>query len=269
MRFDGKGTGLFASEEPKKKKKSKKKRKVKVTESQFKRLFKEDTSNPEMSFEDIYKTMYPKMFNMICKKYTKDNDKAQEFCQQGFLKVWKNLDKYDGVGSLEGWVSFVIRNTILDELRKEKMKFTDGEDGFDFGRLDVEDKPYEEPNFSEEDVKNVLPQLPPSYSEVFDMHYFQKMKHQEIADRLGINIGTSKSNLFKAKKKLREILLSSLNEEEDISGDDTGGSSSEGSTGTVWSSGVSSYDSITRGHSPVGNGVWNSGISRGVSNSWV
>ncbi len=266
MRHDNKDIGMFSDEDPNKKKK---KRKVKVTESQFKRLFKEDTSNPEMSFEDIYKTMYPKMFNMICKKYTKDNDKAQEFCQQGFLKVWKNLDKYDGVGSLEGWVSFVIRNTILDELRKEKMKFTDGEDGFDFGRLDVEDKPYEEPNFSEEDVKNVLPQLPPSYSEVFDMHYFQKMKHQEIADRLGINIGTSKSNLFKAKKKLREILLSSLNEEEDISGDDTGGSSSEGSTGTVWSSGVSSYDSITRGHSPVGNGVWNSGISRGVSNSWV
>tara|TARA_B110000211_G_C14072841_1_gene550684 strand:- start:1229 stop:2035 length:807 start_codon:yes stop_codon:yes gene_type:complete len=268
MRFDNKDIGMFSDEDPNKKKK---KRKFKVSESQFKRLFKEDVSDPEMSFEDIYETMYPKMFNQVCKKYTKDNDKAQEFCQQGFLKVWKNLDKYDGSGSLEGWVRFVIQNTVLDELRKEKMKFADGEDGFDFERLDVEDEPYEEPDFSEEDVKNVLPQLPPAYREVFDMHYFQKMKHQDIADKLEINIGTSKSNLFKAKKKIREILLDTLNEEEDLGGDDSSSSSDTGgSSGEVWASGASSYGSIARNHSPVGNGVWNSGVDRsGPANNWV
>ncbi len=266
MRFDNKDIGMFSDEDPNKKKK---KRKFKVTESQFKRLFKEDVSDPEMTFEDIYEQMYDKMFRQVCMRYTKDVDKAQEFCQQGFLKVWKKLDKYKGNGSLEGWVSFVIKNTVLDEIRKEKMKFDDGEDGFDFERLEVEDKPYEEPDFSEEDVKNVLPKLPPVYRVVFDMYYFQNMKHQDIADKLNINIGTSKSNLFKAKKKIREILLDTLNEQEDDLGGDSGGSTPSGG-GETWSSGASSYDSIGRNHSPVGNGVWNSGVDRsGPANRWV
>jgi RNA polymerase sigma-70 factor (ECF subfamily) len=260
MRFDKKDIGMFSDEDPNKKKK----RKVKVTETQFKRLFKEDVSDPEMSFEDIYEQMYDKMFNQVCKKYTKDVDKAQEFCQQGFLKVWKKLDKYNGSGSLEGWVRFVIKNTVLDELRKEKMKFADGEDGFDFERLEVEDEPYEEPDFSEEDVKDVLHQLPPTYREVFDMYYFQNMKHQAIADKLGINIGTSKSNLFKAKKKIRELLLSTLNEEEDDLGGDTS-SAPSGGGGAQWETGMSRGPANT-----LGNSVWSDKVDRsGPANQWV
>lgn len=157
-------------------------------------------------FNDIYSTMWDKMLNTVCMKYTKDRNKAEDFCQNGFIKVYKNLHKYDDSGSLEGWVRRVINNNILDELRKKKMDFVDGEGGFDFSRLDVGEEPYEEEGLSMSDVRKVLPQLSPAYRKAFELYYLDGLKHDEIAKKLNISTGTSKTNLMKAKRKVRELL---------------------------------------------------------------
>lgn len=273
MRHDGKDIGLFseeATEENKPKRKSKKK--IKISETQFKRLFKEENDpNEKPSFEEIYGSLYDKMFNQVCRKYTKDNDKAQEYCQEGFVKVWKNYEKYSSTGSLEGWVSYVIKNTILDIIRKEsKMKYADsGEDSFDFERLDhPEDEQPMEFSKSMTDVRKVMNQLPPQYQKVFSLYYVDGLSHQEIAEELGISVGTSKSNLFKAKKKIQKLLGKGLYEQDEEGGGDTGGSSApSGGGGGGWSSGASSYTSLTRGKAnPIGNTVWDSGVSRGPAN---
>jgi RNA polymerase sigma-70 factor (ECF subfamily) len=221
------------------------------------------------SFEDIYDSLYDTMFNQVCKKYTNDNDKAQEFCQEGFIKVWKNYNKYENKGSIEGWVRYVIKNTILDIIRKEsKMKYDDsGEDSFDFERLDhpQEEGPIE---FSKSmsDVRKVMNQLPTQYQKVFKLYYVDGLTHKEIADELGISVGTSKSNLSKAKKKIQKLLGKGLYEQ-DEEGGDTGGSSAPSGGGGGWTSGASSYTNITRGKAnPIGNTVWNSGVSRGPAN---
>jgi RNA polymerase sigma-70 factor (ECF subfamily) len=219
------------------------------------------------TFEDIYDSLYDTMFNQVCRKYTKDDDKAQEYCQEGFVKVWRKFDKYDGKGSIEGWVRYVIKNTILDIIRKEsKMKYADsGEDSFDFERLDhpQEETPLEMSK-SMADVRNVMSQLPPQYQRVFSLYYVDGLTHPEIAEELGISVGTSKSNLFKAKKKIQKLLGGKLFEQDEEGGGDTGGSSapSGGGGGSVWTSGASSpykgpgykwesgattYKSITRG----------------------
>ena len=161
---------------------------------------------PEMDFQKFYEDNWDKMLNTVCMKYTKDRNKAEDFCQNGFIKVYKNLNKYDESGSLEGWVRRVINNSILDELRKKKMDFVDGKDGFDFSRLDVGEEEYEEDELSMDDVERVLPQLSPAYRKAFELHYLEGLKHDEIAKKLGISSGTSKTNLMKAKKKVRELL---------------------------------------------------------------
>jgi RNA polymerase sigma factor (sigma-70 family) len=158
-------------------------------------------------FQDIYSSMWDKMLNQVCMKYTKDRNKAEDFCQNGFIKVYKNLGKYDESGSLEGWVRRVINNSILDELRKEKMSFVDkGDDGFDFSRLDVGEEEYEESEFSLEDIKKVLPQLSPAYKKVFELYYLDGLKHEDIAKKLGVSANTSKTNLMKARAKVKEFL---------------------------------------------------------------
>ena len=139
-------------------------------------------------------------------KYTKDKNKAEDFCQNGFIKVYRNLYKWDDTGSLEGWVRRVINNNILDELRKKKLDFVDGEKGFDFSRLDVGEEPYEEEGLSMKDVRKILPQLPPSYKKAFELYYLDGLKHDEIAKKLNISPNTSKTNLMKAKRKVRELL---------------------------------------------------------------
>jgi RNA polymerase sigma-70 factor (ECF subfamily) len=224
------------------------------------------------SFEDIYSSFYDTMFNQVCRKYTKDHDKAQEYCQEGFVKVWKNFDKYDGTGSIAGWVRYVIKNTILDIIRKEsKMKYADsGEDSFDFERLDQpqDDQPLEL-NKSMSDVRDVMSQLPPQYQKVFTLYYVDGLKHQEIAEELGISVGTSKSNLFKAKKKIQKLLGDRIYEQEEEGGESTGGSSApSGGGGGGWSSGASSYTNLTRGPAnPIDStSKWESGVSRGPAN---
>lgn len=156
-------------------------------------------------FQEIYSTMWDKMLNQVCMKYTKDRDKAQDFCQNGFIKVYKNLNKYDDTGSLEAWVRRVINNSILDELRKKKLSFVDGEDGFDFSRLDVGDEEYEE-GLSMDQIKKVLPKISPAYRKTIELYYIDGLKHNEIAKKLGVSPNTSKTNLMKAKAKMKELL---------------------------------------------------------------
>ena len=172
----------------------------------IKKILKEEVSK-QTEFQDIYSNMWDKMLNQVCMKYTKDKDKAQDFCQNGFIKVYRNLDKYDNSGSLDGWVRRVINNSILDELRKEKISLTSKSDGdFDFSRLDVGDEEYVEPDLSIEDVKSVLPQLSPAYRKVFELYYLDGLTHEQIGKKLGISPNTSKTNLMKAKLKVRDIL---------------------------------------------------------------
>ena len=85
------------------------------------------------------------------------------------------------------------------------MSFVDSDGGFDFSRLDVSDEEYKE-GLSMDDVKKVLPLLSPAYKRAMEMYYFDRLKHDEIAKKLGITSSTSKTNLMKAKKKVRDLL---------------------------------------------------------------
>lgn len=161
----------------------------------------------EHNFNQIYNDLYNKMFKTICLKYSKgDYEKAQDFCQNGFIKAYEKLNQFRGE-NVSGWVSMVIRNHILDELRKEKrnMQVKD----FDFSKYDPKDEEYDDlfmGQYSEDDIKNAIEKLSPMYKKTLELYYFEDLTHDEIAKRLGISSGTSKSNLFKAKEKMKKFL---------------------------------------------------------------
>ena len=177
-----------------------------ITESQYKLI------NESIAFDELYKKTYPTMFRQVCMKYANgDYDLASDFCQLGYVKVHSQLHKYSGEGSIEGWVRRVISNTILNEFRGKKRIETSSD--YDFERLDVEDEPEERiedidfmGKYSANDIKKAIASLAEGYLFVFYQYFYKDKSHKEIADMLGIDEGTSRSQLAKAKKKVKEYL---------------------------------------------------------------
>lgn len=178
-----------------------------ITESQYKIL------TETIEFDEIYKQTYPKLFRSICMRYAKgDYDLATEFCQLGYIKVHNKLHTFKNEGSLEGWIKRVLVTTILDELRKG-VKTINTVDDFDFERNDIADEP--EQNFddsefmgkySEKDIKDAILSLPEGYKFVFTQYFYKNKSHREIADELGIGEASSRSQLSKAKRKVKSYL---------------------------------------------------------------
>lgn len=151
----------------------------------------------------------------ICISYAADYDSANDLLQEGFLKVFQNIHKYKRIGSFGGWVRTVIVNTCIDEYRKDKWsrnKQQLNEDYNQQGKLisinEVESQ------FEKDDFLMIINQLPEGYKVVLNLYFLENYTHKEIAEKLDINEGTSKSQLFKAKKYLKELLLKTLSEEE-------------------------------------------------------
>jgi RNA polymerase sigma factor (sigma-70 family) len=148
----------------------------------------------------------------VCMRYSKDKDEAKDILQEGFLKVFINLKKYEGSGSFEGWVRRLITNNAIDTIRKRDKKtvrLTQYEDDDDF-TIETPSDDYlegEEIVYTKEQIMDGVNGLSPQYRLVFNMHVIDELSHEEVAKRLGISIGTSKSNLSKAKAKLRGKLI--------------------------------------------------------------
>jgi len=166
-----------------------------------------------LEFKDIYKDLWDKMLNQVCMKYTKNRDKAEDLCQDGFMKVYKNLHKYNKSGSLEGWVRRVINNNILDSFRKRKISVgNEFIDDFDFERHDFQQT--NDNSETEESIKKVIsliPKLTPAYRKTLELYYLGGLSHKEIAEKLNISDSTSKTNLMKAKIKIKDMLKQEKN----------------------------------------------------------
>lgn len=153
-------------------------------------------------FGEIYAKYWDKILHKVCMKYTKDRNKAEDYCQNGFLKVYNNLHKYSAQGSIEGWIARIVRNNIIDEIRREReLTCLSG-----YEDVIVAEEEYQEPEYNVEMVYNVLDKLPHYAKQAFDMYYIEGLKHDEIAEKLNITASTSKTNLMKAKIKIRTLL---------------------------------------------------------------
>ena len=136
----------------------------------------------------------------IASKYINSPESMEEIVNDSFLKVFKNIKKLDSIGNFNAWFGRIVSNTSIDFYRKnKKIYFTESLD-------DIE--PIEIPNtilnkLSADDILKLIHALPISYRLVFSMHVIDGYSHKEIAEKLGINEGTSKSNLFIARKKLQ------------------------------------------------------------------
>lgn len=180
-------------------------------DKQMQQLIQGCLSGDRRSQQAVYKLLYGKM-KAVCLRYTKDSDQAMDVLQEGFIKVFQNMEKYTGVGSFEGWVRRIMVNLSIDRFRKQKNDFlllnsNMSPEDFEDEIEDEEDENAVDYDFKPSQIIEAMQQLSPAYRTVFNLYVFENYTHQDIADSLGISVGTSKSNYAKAKRNMKKILL--------------------------------------------------------------
>jgi RNA polymerase sigma-70 factor (ECF subfamily) len=141
-------------------------------------------------------------------RYSNDRDEAVEIMNNGFLKVLTNFQKYDPEKPFKPWLSRVMTNTAIDHYRS-KIKYAHMADISEADEVYVEASVYHKLNY--EDLLKLVQRLPPGYRTVFNLYAIDGFNHEEIRKMLSISEGTSKSNLFKARQKLRSYLEEDIN----------------------------------------------------------
>jgi RNA polymerase sigma-70 factor (ECF subfamily) len=138
----------------------------------------------------------------VCKRYMKDRERAQEMVMNTFLLVFQKIDQYKNEGSFEGWILRITVNCCLMELRK-KTNFN-----LEIPSETIELPVIEDLPLHNDDIESMLKTLPEGARIVFNLYAIEGYKHAEIAEKLGISEGTSKSQLNYAKEKLKKTFLS-------------------------------------------------------------
>jgi len=168
----------------------------------------EGCKNNNQRCHTLLYNMYKPRLSRVIRKYFTDIDTIEEVLQQSFIKIYEKIGSYTNTGSFEGWLIMITKNKSIDYLRKvnHNSELIDN--------IHLPFNPQEEKQLDEDIIKNsnlikkCLNTLTPVYREVFDLYIIQEYQHKEIAEILGITVGSSKSNLFKAKNKIKKILNS-------------------------------------------------------------
>ena len=162
-------------------------------------LIKKAIANNRKAQRVLYDLHAPKMLS-VCRYYIKDLQYAEEVMLNGFLKVFSNLKKFNNEGSFEGWIRKIMVREAISFLRLKKNIEFPVETIFD------ENNTIDSINVAIEvdQIQQLIDALPEGYKMVFVMYAIEGYKHQEISEVLKISIGTSKSQLFKARKMLQE-----------------------------------------------------------------
>lgn len=154
--------------------------------------------NNRQAQQQIYSRFAPKMLS-ICRLYVKDTQQAEDVMMTSFMKVLKGLNNFQHNGSFEGWIRRIMVNECISFLRVHK-KLSFIEDAFYIeASTDVD-----ECELVADDIQLLIDKLPEGYKMVFNLYAIEGYKHKEIAVMLGINEGTSKSQLSHARKILQQ-----------------------------------------------------------------
>ena len=148
----------------------------------------------------LYEHFAGKMFT-ICLRYAKERTQAEDFLQEGFIKVFGKLKQYSGGGSFDGWVRRIMVNTALEHLRNQRTMVEEAPLDDDF---EISSSANILEGLAAEEIINLIQDLPLGYKLVFNLYVLEGYSHKEIAKELGITEGTSKSQLNRARAILQK-----------------------------------------------------------------
>lgn len=139
----------------------------------------------------------------ICLRYTRSHEEALEVLNDGFYKILTNIETFTPGFAFKGWIRKIMINTSIDHFRRYEKHYHNVDISY---MKNSQLNPDTLSQLGEEVILNALQELAPSYRLVFNLHVIEGYKHEEIAQKLGISEGTSKSNLNVARTKLQKAL---------------------------------------------------------------
>jgi RNA polymerase sigma-70 factor (ECF subfamily) len=152
--------------------------------------------------KQLYELFSPQLF-AVCLRYTNNRMEAEDYLHEGYLKIFDKIGQFSNRGPIEAWMRRVMVNTILESFRKNaKYRFVD-ESHVPLSE-DLKQEPgQEEAEINIKDLEDLNEQLPEKYKLVFKIYFLEDYTHNDIASELGISVGTSKSNLARARQWLK------------------------------------------------------------------
>lgn len=146
--------------------------------------------------QELFNHFADEMFG-VCLYYSPNRSDAEDTLHEGFLKVFQNIKSFKGEGSFKGWIRRILVNTALEKFRKKNRLYLLDDQPFnpveDFSSSDIIS------DLSADDLIKLIQELTPQYRMVFNLYALEGLSHKEIAEKLNISEGTSKSNLARAR----------------------------------------------------------------------
>lgn len=186
-------------------------------------LIKKAQQGDSNAFGELIMAYEKFVFNVACKMFSNQED-AADIAQEALIKAYKNIDKFDFNSSFSTWLYRITTNTCIDEMRKRKGKETysiDEEDEESGLSIQIKDT---SPDASEtviqqetvSEVRRAIDKLSDEHKTVIILRDFQDLSYEEVAETLGINVGTVKSRLARARKNLKDIILKDREQKEKV-----------------------------------------------------
>jgi len=150
----------------------------------------------------------------VCARYCRNLDDARDAMQEGFIKIFRIIDQFNFKSKLETWMTRIMINTAIDHYRKSSkfMLYESADEVHLYHTKDVEEESMLDADCMEGskagEIMKLIQELPTGYRLVFNMYAIEGYSHQEIAEELNISIGTSKSQLARARQTLKKRLIS-------------------------------------------------------------
>jgi RNA polymerase sigma-70 factor (ECF subfamily) len=160
--------------------------------------------NESKACSELYKKYYNTLL-LTGLKYSKNRQDAEDVVQDGLIKIFKNIDKYSGSGSFEGWMKVVVKNVALKKyttLRSKNEIYEDISMLTDLRKTD--ESPYS--NVCYKEIRKKIEKLPEGYKKVFKLYAIDGFSHDEIGEILEIKAGTSRSQFIKARRYLKKMM---------------------------------------------------------------
>jgi RNA polymerase sigma-70 factor (ECF subfamily) len=158
--------------------------------------------------EILYRHHFQTMLHMVY-RFTRDEDTALQILNDGFLKVFRKIDRYSGQGSFQGWVRRIVYRSISDHFRKER----------GYLKMIVLDEPEKNTQHTPlddlyyEDLLSIVEMLPEKSRDVFKYYAIEGYSHKEIGEMMGFTEGTSKWHLSKARERLQDLIRKRTNQQ--------------------------------------------------------
>jgi len=147
--------------------------------------------------ELLYRRHSAKLY-AVCLQYSGNDDEAKDILQEGFIKIFENLQSYKFEGSFEGWMRRITVNTALEKYRSRNNLYK-VEDIDQISETESEPDADDYNGLEAYDLLGIIRELPPKYRMVFNLYAIEGYSHKEISKMVNISEGTSKSNLSRAR----------------------------------------------------------------------